>query len=206
MGATQNDKPTGGGCSQEAEMLLEEFERLMYELYWFSEIPKEEFKRELFLRASTGLKNFIVRNVKGEEDFEMIAVRLRERIKEEEVAERRRRETQEMMNMVASTIKTASESKSSGGSRSLFRCFYCDRQGHRARDCYKRRNREEEDHRNKDSFKYSGLNSNCATNDDTEEGGKKKQTPKEKEVKEINDTMRMLEKLEREFLMVFSRE
>jgi hypothetical protein len=95
--------------------------------------------------ASVDLKNFIVRNVRGEEEWESIGRKLLEKTKEEEEMRVREKEKREMMNMISSTVRNALETRNNYGKRDGIRCFYCDRIGHRAKDCYKRKDKEEMD-------------------------------------------------------------
>jgi uncharacterized Rmd1/YagE family protein len=59
--------------------------------------------------------------------------------------------------MISSSVKAALESKNYSSGKQLVRCYYCDRTGYRVKDCYKRKQNED----NKDQYKYLCVKNKC---------------------------------------------
>jgi hypothetical protein len=110
--AITKDKYGREDFSQVAEILLEEFERIVYEVEWINAVHVEEMKREIFFMASVDLKNFIVRNIRGDKEWESIEKKItRENKRRGRYARKREKETRNMMNLISSTVRIALETK-----------------------------------------------------------------------------------------------
>jgi hypothetical protein len=115
---------------------------------------------------------------------------------------KKEKETREMMNMISSTVKTALETRNNYGKRDSVRCFYCDRIVHSARDCFKRKDKED----NKSNFNYFSKCKQGMTQVESECVFEGKEIRKEEvncKQEKKSKIMNGLDALEREFPRVF---
>jgi hypothetical protein len=104
--------------------------------------------------------------------------------------------------MISSSVKAALESKNYSSGKQLVRCYYCDRTGHRVKDCYKRKQNKD----NKHQFKYSCVKNKCLNINKEVRGNIKRKLRDEEFVEianKVDETKRDLYNLEKEFPMVF---
>lgn len=154
MGAILKTELSSDDCGQEVRILLEELEIIMYTLELY-EVEKEEWRREIFDRASKDLKIFIIRNTSKEEEIVEIRKKLIMRVRESEEKKRKENEFKELTQMVVQTVQEAMRvNKGVGNERRSIRCFYCDKEGHVVRRCYLRRSKEGYNNSNKGNLNY----------------------------------------------------
>lgn len=165
MANTRNKESTSGDCGQEARILLEELNRIVYGRILRGCVDEISLK-DVYEEGSKLLKIFMVKNIRKEEKVESMKKILEDLVRIENDKEMRIRIIEKVTMDVMEEMRIAEIDKRRNEYRKKPRCYNCAKIGHKSIDCYyKYRGRENKLECNRIKEEDTN-NSSCSSEED----------------------------------------